>query len=376
MTTFFQFSLNRKTEHVLCFAVIIGFAICSIVRLYPFTNTLPEVVAGIDDWSRYAKNALDIKSNGLSLSSIQSDYDSPAGFLYNYFVAACFSLFGENVIPVYIIQSLLLGVSIVLVYKTFSEKINPSLRIYFLFALVVFAAADISIHYTFRLLSENLALFTFSTFFYFLLKGIDKNSFVFLALSAFLLGISVLVRPNIIACAVIVQIILCFSLVRKKKFSWLLSFVGIFFLSFSLLALRNYCVSGNWTFVPTEGRSFINNLGEINFSVLMKKILFCFGIMTPLQSNCVVRPHWIIMWIAYLIYFFLKVKHKQKFELWEILTHSVIISYFGLLVLIAPQLGSYGFRLLIPALLIIIPFGFIAWGFIFSKTGTGNSRPT
>ena len=66
-----------------------------MIRLYPFENTVDTILQGTDDWSRYARFALDIVDNGILMPSLEECYWSPASFLYNYFVAFCFYAFGK-----------------------------------------------------------------------------------------------------------------------------------------------------------------------------------------------------------------------------------------------------------------------------------------
>src|SRR5690348_16896529 len=116
---------SKRTQNVFVVLIIAGFVVLSFIRLYPFENTLQEDVIGIDDWNKYARWALDIKYHGIFISSLQENYWAPAGFLYNYFVAFCFIVFGDNTIPVFIIQSLLLGCSVAFIYFTFRNKMKP-----------------------------------------------------------------------------------------------------------------------------------------------------------------------------------------------------------------------------------------------------------
>ena len=356
---------KKNTGNILSLIMVLSFVIMALIRLYPFENSLLKIVAGVDDWKLYASFSLDIKRNGILMPSFHENYYAPAGFLYNYFVALCFYIFGENIIPVYIIQSLLLGFSVVFIYQTFKDKLKPITGIVFLFVLFLFALVDVSKYYSFRLLSENLAIFTVSGFFFCFIKGIEKNKLGLLLLAAIFMGLSISIRPNIFPFGIILIGIAIFYFLKQQKAKLFNLFLFSFLLAItsSLLALRNHFVCGGWTFFPTLGTSFGENYfndNSFSFSFFIKKIAFCLGILTPLEPDYQWRPHWILMWTGYFIYLVLRMKDKKKFELWEVTTHLFIFCYYVVLFLFSPQLGSYGIRFFLPVLFIILPFSFMA----------------
>jgi 4-amino-4-deoxy-L-arabinose transferase-like glycosyltransferase len=339
-------------------AVLLTFFIYSLFCLYPFENNLLNETAGIDDWNRYARFALDIKHKGLSIPSMQSDYFAPAAFLYNYFLAFCFMLFGENTVPVYILQNLMLGVSVLLVYFSFKDKLRRSISLLFLFTLILFAFIDIGKYYTFRFLSENLSIFLLSLFIFCLRK---KEKAVYLYASGLVLGLSVLSRPNVLLFAFLFFALLIYYRYTGKIKTKIFPVLLLFLLVFSLLAFRNFYVTGNFTFLPAEGLLFAkNSFHDFSFILLIKKVLFCLGILSPLDPALNIRPHWCLMWIFYFGYLFMKWRSKEKTEFNGIILHLLIVSYFGSLIFMAPVINSYGFRLVLPAILFVLPFGFLA----------------
>ena len=85
----------KRSNLILAFFVPLLFLVIALVRLYPFENTLPQIIADSgNDWSKYAANALDIKHNGILMPDIEGAYEKPASFFYCYFLAFCFFLFG------------------------------------------------------------------------------------------------------------------------------------------------------------------------------------------------------------------------------------------------------------------------------------------
>ncbi|MBA3705570.1 MAG: hypothetical protein H0W84_06620, partial [Bacteroidetes bacterium] len=133
-------------------------------------------------------------------------------------------------------------------------------------------------------------------------------------------------------------------------------------------------ICGGWALVPTQGILFGEyyfHPHEFSFSFFLKKILFCFGILSPLEPEYQLRPHWVIMWIGYFIYLALRIKDSKKFELWEITAHIFIFCFYLVLFLLAP-LGTYGFRLFLPVIFIVLPFSFIAFDKLKDKENVIN----
>ena len=352
----------KRTGNILALSILFVFAALSLIRLYPFENTLKENLNDMDDWCTYARYALDITNNGISMPSLNENYWAPAGFLYNYFIALSFYLFGENDVPVFIIQNFLLGLSVVFIYLTFRDKMKSLTSIAFLFTLFIFALVDVSKYYSFRLLSENLALFTMSAFFYCFNNGIEKNKLSLQILASALLGLSVLIRPNILPFEILI-IAIAYFYYRKAGIHKFFLFILFLTVSSSLLAIRNYSVTGSIVFFPTQGISFGSQFfSHHDFSIgfYLRKIIFCFGFLTSLEPDFQWRPHWTMMWIGYFIYLFFRLRENKRFEIWEVTSHLFIFCYFSLLIFIAPKLGSYGFRLLIPAIYFVLPFSFMS----------------
>lgn len=355
---------TNRSGNILALSIVIIFGLLAILRLYPFENDLLKILIEIDDWSRYAKNALEIKNAGILMSQPSGNYFSPAGFLYNYFIAACFYCFGENTVPVYILQNLLLGISVALTYWTFRDKMKPLTALVLLLTLFIFALLDVYKNYSFRLLSENLAIFTISAFVYCFSKGLEKNKLSLLLTSAVFMGLSILTRPNIFPFGVILLAIISFYFWKQKQNTLrnILLFASVLLASSSFLLIRNHLVCGSWTFLPTEGitfsQNFFNDDGP-SITLYFKKILFFFGILSPLEPNYSWRPHWTMMWIGFFTYLYFRLRSKQKFDIWEVTLLLFILIYFGVLLLIA-QVDSYGFRLIIPITFVVLPFSFMA----------------
>ena len=362
----------RKIGNILSYSIIFIFAIIAIVRLYPFNLTLTEILSGAyDDWCMYINTALDIKHNGLLISEAKGDYDYPNGFFYSYFIGLCFVIFGENPIPVYILQSCLLGITVAIVFWTYRDKMKLKTSIYFIITLFVFALLDVNKYYSFRFLSENLVIFTIALFFYCFIKGIENKKTGLLLSSALFLGLSILTRPNLFPVGVIIFMAICFWTYKGKiKFSNLFWFLILLFSSVSLLALRNKLVSGNFTFFPVNSFAFFKAFffnPDAMLEHIFKKFLFCVGYLPAIVPEFNWRPHWTLMWIIYFAYLFFRFKEKRKFEIWESVSHIFIFTYFGILVFVIDMnlLTVYGFRYIIPANFVVLVFVFLGLEKIF-----------
>ncbi len=354
--------IKTKPNHMGVIAfVILLFTLVNSCRLFPFQDTLWESQVKVQeqvfvDWDWYAQYALNVKKDGIFN---QNPMSTPTSFLYTYFLAICFFLFGENTIPVYVIQSMLLSISIILIYFAFYNKLK-SKRILLLGTLIIFGLFDINKYYTFRCLSENLTIFLLAVFLFSFIKGIEKNQSHFQLLSSLSLALACLTRPNIWIFAFIAILIYANYI---KNFRKILVFISIFILISSIQPLTNYLINGNFMFFPSDRISFENNgyfSAALSIRNSFRNLLSCFGFMSFTNPEFLWRPHWTIMWLAYFIGIIFKIKEKQKFEFWEIISHLLIASYYLVIVLVVnPDNGSYGTRFFLPAILVVLAISFV-----------------
>ncbi|MDD4894345.1 MAG: glycosyltransferase family 39 protein [Candidatus Omnitrophica bacterium] len=400
---FLDFLSEKRTRDLLVILVIVSFPILSLFKLYPFENHFNSIIntAG-DDWTAYANYASDIRHNGLLMhTTVPGAYNAPSGFLYPYFLALCFLIFGENTIPVYIIQSLMLGLSVVFVYWAFRDKMRDLTSAFFLGALALFAFLDVYKYYTFRLLSENLALFAVSLFFLCFVKGFEKNRLTLQLISAISMGVLILTRPISFLFGLLLIIIVITYFFVEKKISKvkLLLFISVLILTASLLGIRNYLVCHKFIFLPAQGQSMaylriVNpipesvDLSKINTNFLytklhmsrdiaayaeyvfqkpllfldyfLKKIVFCLGFLQVKVSFYRLRPHWVLMWMGYFTYLFSCIRNKKRMQLWEITTHLYIFFHYVPLIAFG-QIENYGFRMLLPGISFVLLFSFLEW---------------
>lgn len=147
--------------------------------------------------------------DGLLLWRVEGNYVQPPGFLYSYYVALVFALAGSGWGAVYLVQAVLLGVSVGLVYAVFCPGAGPRLRALLLAGLLAFAYLDVFKHYTFRLLSKNLALVLVALFFYQLKGWLGRAgpARAAAALCGATLGPALLTRPNLVFFALLLVVL-------------------------------------------------------------------------------------------------------------------------------------------------------------------------
>lgn len=351
-----------KIGNYLAFAIVGFFIVATIIRLYPYTETNLGVSNGIDDWFRYWDNAKDISKNGLLIPSQSSVYYGPGSFLYSYFIALCFILFGENLIPIYFIQSIFLATSILLIYYAFRDELSGKIGLLLLITLFLFGVLDTYKYYTFKLLSENLALFTLATFIYFIKIGLDNQIVKFQFLATFFLVLSVLIRPTLFPIAFVYAfffVIYYFKNTLLKKQNLLL-LLGLLFIGISILGFRNYLITGTWVFLPSEGTSDSwKQLLSLDFDIIYKKLLFALGFLSSLNPEYYPRPHWFIILLLYCFYLYLRIKNWKTISYSEILFNVFIVSFYVLTILFV-TVDSYGFRAFLPIQFLLIAISFLS----------------
>lgn len=357
---------------IISFCVLI-FTLAALFRIY--YNDYPSIFIGYgyDDWDRYFLNAIDIKDNGLLIKNVEENYLMPSSFLYNYFLAFCFLIFGINLSVVYFIQSAVLGFSIAVTFILFKDLMSKKISRIFLFSMIFFAFIDIFKYYTFRLLSENIALLTIPLFLFFLKQTLSSNKNVHILnfITGLLLGISVLIRPNIFPFSLVfLTLLLMFIISNKTKLLAYFYLITSYLVIMALLPLRNYFVTGEMSFLPVDG-SFIDYIKRENtlsftedsinyFRFYYKKIIYIFGFLHNLEPAYSYRPHWMIMWLGYFIYIFSSIKRIVKESNFEIFIHVFIFMFYLIIVLIAP-ITDYGFRIIIPLLFLVLGFSIIGY---------------
>jgi len=178
---------------------------------------------------------------------------------YPYFMAILYSLFGTAVNTVLLVQFLIGSLSCVLVYLIAKKVFNPSVAF---ISGIIASFYGISIFYEGLLVTASIITFINLIIIY-LLLNLDFTDKIlrakpFLFITGILLGISALIRPNILLFAVLIPIYIVW---KSKTYSnrpllFALKFIAIFlvgiFLSIFPVTLRNYVVSREFV-ITTSG---------------------------------------------------------------------------------------------------------------------------
>lgn len=365
-----KFSISTNKVLLLFLLLLL---LSSLVRSFPFTATIFDLVEGVDDWNRYARQALDIEQNGLSISSITGDYNGPGGFLYNYFLAALLGIFGPHLFPIYAVQSMMLGLSVAFVFWTFKNSMNRRTGNLFLVTLCGFALLDVHVHYTHALLSENLGLLTISAFLYFLVRTLKSSRKWQLYLATVFLVLAILSRPNFLPFSGIYVLVLLYRWRGSNALQKVLPHIIILLAGLAIIPFRNYLVGGNFTVLPSEGtHDALVQLYTNGPLYFLKKVAYCFGYLSALMPDYRIRPHWMLMWCGYFVHCFYWAKYQRKPALWELTSQAFIVTYF-VLAIVFVTVGSYGYRAFIPFNFIVLAFAFTGLDTFLANKGRRGS---
>ena len=227
------------------------FAIAAL-RAYPFVDDVSLPSSTPDDWHTYKQLALSVVRDGLSMPALATSYAGlPHGFLYIYFVAAIFAVAGVNSTYVYLVQSVVLGLSISLMYLVVRKRLTPAGGLTFLLTLTALMYVDVFRHLTFKLLSENLYFVLCPLLLILLFRSIEQTDRRLRdsLLAGAMLGLIVLARPSFILSAAMVIAAVWLWTIVKGQSSWppalllLGTAIGV-----SAVVARNYAVTGRATF--------------------------------------------------------------------------------------------------------------------------------
>lgn len=324
----------------------------TLVRLLYFDAGNAGSYNKIDDWFRYADNAKDILNNGLLISKQQDAYYGPGSFLYNYFVAIHYQIFGISNFWIYLTQSILLAFSVKTIHFLFAKNWEQKWQLILLFALTTIAFTEIYKNYTCRLLSENLGLFLITLFLYVLQRFLESKQNIYFFLTFVVLGIGFLTRPNILPFVVIFPIIIWLYREVNQRNSWIF-ICGILVMTglLAVIALRNELVTGVAVWMPTEGVSdALSQTIHSEKGYFLKKIAFSLGYLPALNVEYQIRPHWLILWFGYFLFLF-NLRKKRLIEIpFEMILNTLLVVFFGTCIVFA-ILPSYGFRIFLPIFL-------------------------
>jgi hypothetical protein len=262
---------------------------------------------------------------------------------------------------VYVVQSFALGLSISLTFLAVRKRLTPVGGLMFLLTLAALMYVDVFRHLTFRLLSENLYFLLCPLLFIFLFRGIERadrrRRDLFVA--GVVLGLIVLTRPSFIlsAAMVIAAVWIHSSATKRSWWAPALLFLGTA-LGVSGVVARNYAATGRATFdivTDTSDWARMWNLPPIQFlTALVERSSFVFGLTNVIAPAYRLRPHWMILWLLWATYPVVKLSRRQPLEFWELLLYIYVTCYIGPVLLVAADLTSYGGRMVIAILPVLL----------------------
>jgi len=350
---------------VLLMAIVAGFAWLGVRRSIGLQDDVTVADALGDDWLMYRGMAESILDGGWTMPAVPGNYFRPAGFLYNYFVAAVFAGMGRNAVNVYIVQAVLLGVSVALTVIAFRRYLLPVSQFLLAVALAGGAYLDVFRTYTFRLLSENLALFLVACFWVVFMVAIRRRSWIAALGCGAIFGMCGLTRPHLVPAAPI--FVLLFWL-WPGGFSGrqTAAFLGGLAAALSFLVIRNYMITGQLSLVVVTGGMPARWFGHqdsvsaasagpiatlvhrIQLVVVLygKRVLYQLGFLSVMFPEYHVRPHWMLAWVGVGAFLLMKIRSLDPWE-WAVILFAG--GYLAPLIAVG-GMESYGYRMLLPAI--------------------------
>ncbi len=240
----------RRQETLIFTGIVIGALLIRLVYIITFYSDPISCV--VSQWPTFdqfrflqsAKEFLHVSWLGTEVTRY-----SPA---YSYFIAMIFSFFNENIYWVFLVQTLVGGLSCFLFYKCgallFEEKTVG------LIAAFLAAFYGPFIFYENTLLRASLIAYLNLGGFYFLLLGLKRDYLKYIAFSGILLGLSCVLRPHILIFFVLSYLIFFYTAPIKKRIYAALILSMAFLLPLAPLSLRNNLL-GRHTLISYQGPS-------------------------------------------------------------------------------------------------------------------------
>ncbi len=229
---------KRNQELFILFIFLAAFFIRVIYVVQVLQFPLTEYLVRSNTFDKYGfdRSALFI-SSGNWLGGGDVFVKEP---LYSYFLALIYKVFGRSHFVVYIAQSLLTSLGIVLLYKVTSQVFN---RVSGYIASFILAFYSVSIFYDAVLLRACLVTFLTILLFYLLIKAANSKSYLPWLISGMILGFSILTRHNMLMPFIVLFALLAAREPFKRSVRYAsILIAGVFIVLLPVLA-RNYIVS-------------------------------------------------------------------------------------------------------------------------------------
>jgi 4-amino-4-deoxy-L-arabinose transferase-like glycosyltransferase len=346
-------------------ALVLAFGLAGALRAWPFDDDVRPVPMPADDWRVYKYYAINIVEQGWTIPAVAGPYVRPAGFLYNYFVAAVFGVFGPNSTVVYVAHALLLAATVVFVHAAVRRSLSTLERWALIAALATYGAVDVFHVYSFRLLSENLAYPLLAGGFYFAVTGQERRRLGRAIAAGALMAGAVLARPNAGLVPIVLGALWYLYARKREERAWLrpLAFLAAAGACLLVLPLRNLAAAGAASPLsvlasrpeaadpqvaqPGSPASW-PDLASIAWTYA-RRTLFVLGFMSLYDDEFRNRLHWLPMWGGFMLTVVRAAWQRRPLLFWEAACLGIVVAYVGPLIYLS-ALSSYGFRMLIPAL--------------------------
>ena len=316
-----------------------------------------------DDWTRYRNNAVDILENGIWIPAVKGPYSAPAGFLYNYFLAAVYGTTNYDDLVLVQIQYLLLYASVFLFYFAFRDKNSRWWNLFLFLGLSHFAYHDFFYYSTGMVLSENLVIFFIGLFFLFFRIGYSEGRHLYRTLCFFTLALVYLTRPNYFPFIVVFSAWYLYQSIFRKTVSWKRAIpdLVILYATVNLMGLRNFIVCGQWEVLPAIPWSaaaaghwpYFGYIFEEPITLakaLLERTLLALG-YTKLSVTWIgIRFHWILMWFGVLAGVIYSIRKRIALTGMEQMILIYLVTVIGPIVAIA-HMTRYGIIFLAPGIL-------------------------
>jgi len=372
----------RAVTAVLAAALPILFLLAALVQAAPFVDDVPLDSREGDDWVSYKLFAHSVYRDGLSMPVMAGAYGAQEGtvhgFLYIYFVAGVFAVFGENSSFVYVVQSALIGAAASLVHLGWRRVLSPLAALAVLLGAALLAFADIYRSIGFRLLSENLFVFLLAATFAAYVEAHWRRSAWLATGAGILLGLAVLSRTNfLVAGLCLLAAAAAYARIRAAGVA-IPAMLGIGFAVGMLpLPLRELAATGAPDLIllkPNPGDLYPPPTGSIGELVehYVRRVLFTIGFTTAQEPGYRWRPHWLLLWSGALAWLIWRVR-RPRLDPPETFALLVIVTYLGPVIALSYP-SNYGARMITVALPIVLGLailGFDRW----ARGRDGVSRP-
>ena len=362
-----RFSQAMQRPLGACLALFLGALVVLAVglhRTYPFHDDVSLKTAAGNDWLSYKMYALSIVHGGMDIPAVKGPYFIPGGFLYNYFIAAIFALTGPNSVHVYLVQCVMTGLSIVMMFLIARPYFSPEAGLAYLVLLPIFTYFDWFHWYGTRLLSENLIIFLLPLALLALLHARRRGGLIGYAIAGLVFGLMTLTRQHLFFVPLgMSAIIFLYGGDRRRKFLQAFLFLFAAYGAFIVLPIRNAAATGVWVpkthygyFLPQVSQAMGSSGWAGPGKLFGKRAIYTIGILIggyeAMGDQVVVNKHWLIVSVAAIAYVILAI-HRRRLEYLDALCMSFLI-ISNVTFILLPPLSGYGMRFQMPYLALVL----------------------